>query len=181
MICVSLSFCILSTSAYRIVLLGFCCSIAASELVWKYKNVLLHIIGEGVLFHHLLWHVTDNKLYWFAGIQMEQLYPQNSSYSCPGGPSLILECRFPTGADVSWSCTGVTAIPDGYPGHLINNSMIHSGVSYLYVINSSALKDMYRCIVFYPNGTTQQLPRNTSSVPEGETVVTCVILNIYIA
>lgn len=141
---------------------------------------ILRITDEGVLFHHLFWQIADNWLYCFAGIQIEQVYPQNSSYSCPGGPSLILECRFPAGADVSWSCTGVTVIPDSYPGHLIDNSMIHSGVSYLHVTNSSALKDMYRCIVFYPNGSTQQLPRIASPVPEGETVVTCVILNIYI-
>ena len=118
-------------------------------------------------------------VYCFTGF-MQQVYPSNPSYCCPGEPSLILECRFPTEVTaVSWSCTGVTAIYDDYPGHLINNSMFDSGKSYLHVTNSSTLQSQYRCNIFYPNGTTQDLPTNTSNLAAGETPTLTMCLPSY--
>ena len=91
---------------------------------------------------------------------MQQMYPSNATYGCPGKPSLVLKCTFPTDvAVVSWSCTGVAGIPDNYPGHQINNSMFYSGISLLSVTDPSRLKYVYRCIIFHPNGTSEEMHR----------------------
>ena len=59
-----------------------------------------------------------------------------------------------------WTFPGVNNT-DGYPSHTKNNSMIASGMSYLDVNSSSTLQKSYRCIAFYPDGTTQEYDYET--------------------
>ena len=100
-----------------------------------------------------------------AGIVIQQHFPHSNSYSCPGGPSLVLHCTFPGSAvAVLWSFLGTT-ITDDFPGHEIDNSLIGNGVSSLSVISSSYLKDSYHCIVIFPSVPPQELTETNIPSP----------------
>ena len=103
------------------------------------------------------------------------MFPSSPSYSCPG-PSLSLKCEFPVGATtVLWSAPRVNHIPDGFSGHVIDRSMLENGVAYLHVNSSFHLKNSYRCIVVYPNKTTEY---QQETIPEPASKL---LHNAYIA
>lgn len=108
--------------------------------------------------------LTSSLVYCFLGYGIRQVFPSNTSYICPG-PSLHLECRFPGKVTtVLWTFSGISHIPDGYPGHVIDNSMTNSGVSSLYVDKVSHWKKRYRCIVVFRN-CSQEYPQRTRPQP----------------
>ena len=79
------------------------------------------------------------------------MFPSNSSFSCPAGPSLRLNCTFVAGAsNVFWTSPGIANIPNGHMGHSIDNSLISSGVSYLKVDKFSETMESYICTVVFP-------------------------------
>lgn len=96
------------------------------------------------------------------------MFPSNASYVCPGPPSIRLKCTFPQGTTtVVWTSPGSSNVRDE-PGHVIDNSMIGSGVSYLDVNSSSDLKESYRCIATFPNATSQESSQMTKREPSGK-------------
>lgn len=158
----------LSASVYRIVIAALCRVIVTSESVWQYKScftvhLIIQYLGQdSCIMFAVCWPFC------FTGIHVQQMYPSNTTYGCPGKPSLVLNCTFPTDvAVVSWSCTGVAGIPDNYPGHQIDNNMFHSGISLLSVTDPSQLKQVYRCIIFHRDGTSEEMHR-TVSIPAGK-------------
>ena len=114
-------------------------------------------------------------IYCFTGFGVYQVFPRNLSYSCPC-PSLRLKCTFPVGVtQVVWSFPGISSIPKGYSSHVIDNSMLDSGVSYLDVNSSSDLKEMYRCIAIQPNNPTKEWTKETADEAgiNSHTIATC--------
>lgn len=110
------------------------------------------------------------------------MFPGNNSYSCPAGPCLSLECKFPAGASpILWSYPGISSISSDELGHVIDNSMRSRGLSFLNVSRSSYLKELYRCIAILPNGTSRQWTRMTrptaSKLPHSSSMHKC--LSVY--
>lgn len=98
--------------------------------------------------------LATSGLFYYLGtdVHLQQVFPKDDSYSCPC-PSLALECTFPVGATfVLWAFGGST-ITTPIPGHVIDNSMMDQGMSFLYVNQSMYLKSNYRCHASFSNGS----------------------------
>ena len=112
--------------------------------------------------------LATSGLFYYLGtdVRLEQVFPNNDSYSCPC-PSLTLRCKFPMGATpVLWSFGG-HIITSPIPGHVINNSMVDQGMSFLYVNHSMHLKANYRCHATFHDGSRDSLSM-TSPQPAGK-------------
>ena len=119
----------------------------------------------------------------YAGSGILQVFPSDPSYSCTT-PSLRFKCTFPVGVSTAlWSFPGSTNIRDGYPGHAIDNRMIHDGVSYLMVNSSSHLKDRYSCLAIYNITSTEQYTLRSppvASEPIQQDLVNLKLLDNYL-
>ena len=99
-----------------------------------------------------------------AGFDILQTFPSNKTYCCHC-PSLRMQCNFPEEASFIWWSIpdkAIHNIPAMYPHHEVDSRM-SEGVSELTVTNALFLEERYRCIVFFPNGSS--IDSNYKSYP----------------
>lgn len=117
--------------------------------------------------------LATSGLFYYLGtdVRLQQVFPNDDSYSCPC-PSLMLKCNFSVGATSALWSFGGNIITSPIAGHVINNSMVDQGVSFLYVDHSSYLKTNYRCHASFSDGLRESLPM-TSPQPAGKLPLHC--------